>query len=243
MCSFMQPSRKFLIRHNNINRMIRMEEITFKTQDGVTIAGNYFKSHKMHSPVFLLLHMMPSTKESWNSFASLLNKNGFAVLAIDLRGHGKSTDMNGLILDYKEFKDPDHRESMKDIAAAKEFLQTDESVDIKRMGIAGASIGANLGLWQASIDKDVRLLILLSAGLNYRGIMAKDLAPGYCGTVYLLASEGDTNAAQSSLELVNAFPGDKELEIIPGNSHGTNMFLSEPHLMDKLLDWSIRIMK
>ena len=215
-----------------------VEKITFKTEDGVEITGNYFKPGKEHSPVFLLLHMMPSTKESWNLFASLLQEKGFAVLAIDLRGHGGSTDKNGTKLDYKEFKDAQHRESMKDIAAAKDFLASKKEIDISRMAIAGASIGANLALWQASIDKDVRLLVLLSAGLNYRGIQTAQLAPGFQGPVYILASEGDTtNAAQNSRKLFEIFPGDKKLEIIQGDSHGTNMFLSEPGLMDKLLDW------
>jgi dienelactone hydrolase len=223
--------------------MMQMEEITFKTEDGVEIAGNYFKPKKEHSPVFLLLHMMPSIKESWNSFASLLQDNGFAVLAIDLRGHGKSIDKNGMRLDYKEFKDPQHRESMKDIATAKEFLAGKKNVDISRLAIAGASIGANLALWQASLDKDVRLLILLSAGLNYRGIQADQLAPAFSGHVYMLASEGDTNAANSSRQLLNYFPGDKKLEIINGNSHGTDMFLPESGLMDKLLAWAILKMK
>lgn len=220
-----------------------MEEITFMTADGVKIAGNYFRPEKEHSPVFLLLHMMPSTKESWNSFASLLNKNGFAVLAIDLRGHGKSIEKNGTRLDYKEFEDSDHRESMKDIAAAKEFLAKQKNIDIKRMAMAGASIGANLSLWQASMDKDIKLLILLSAGLNYRGIIAERLAPAYSGPVYLLASEGDANAARSSRELITVFHGDKILEIIKGDSHGTNMFLTEPLLMEKLLNWSIQKLK
>ena len=220
-----------------------MEEITFKTEDGVEIAGNYFKPKKEHSPVFLLLHKMPSTKESWNSFASLLQDNGFAVLAIDLRGHGKSINKNGMRLDYKEFKDSQHRESMKDIAAAKEFLAGKKNVDMSRMAIAGASIGANLALWQASLDKDVRLLILLSAGLNYRGIQADQLAPAYSGHVYMLASEGDTNAANSSRQLLDYFPGDKKLEIINGNSHGTDMFLSESGIMDKLVAWAILKMK
>lgn len=217
-----------------------MEEITFKTEDGVEISANYFKPKKEHSPVFLLLHMMPSTKESWNSFATLLQENGFAVLAIDLRGHGKSIDKNGSQLDYKEFKDPEHRESMKDIAAAKEYLSGMKNIDLSRMAIVGASIGANLALWQASIDKDVKLLILLSAGLNYRGIEAANLAPEYSGPVYLLACEGDTNAANSSRDLLNIFPGDKKLEICKGNSHGTNMFLSESGLLDKILAWSIQ---
>jgi dienelactone hydrolase len=220
-----------------------MEEITFKTEDGVEISGNYFEPGKEHSPGFLLLHMMPSTKESWNSFAALLQENGFAVLAIDLRGHGKSIDKNGSKLDYKEFKDPEHRESMKDIAAAKEFLSGMKNVDISRMAIAGASIGANLALWQASNDKDIKILILLSAGLNYRGIEAAKLAPKYSGPVYILACEGDTNAAKSSRELLNVFPGDMKLELFKGNSHGTNMLLSESGLMDKLLAWSIKKIK
>jgi dienelactone hydrolase len=133
-------------------------------------------------------------------------------------------------------------ESILDIAAAKEFLRGQANVDISRMAIAGASIGANLALCQESIDKDVLLLILLSAGLNYRGIQAVHLAPGYSGPVYILASVGDTNAAQSSRELFEVFQGDKELEIIRGNSHGTNMFISEPGLIDKLLGWAINKM-
>ncbi|CAG1004798.1 hypothetical protein METP2_03592 [Methanosarcinales archaeon] len=215
-----------------------MEEITFITEDRVKISGNYFKSKKEHAPVFLLLHMMPATKESWNEFAAHLQNKGFAALAIDLRGHGRSTDKNGTRLDYKEFKDSEHRESMKDIAAAKEFLKG-KGVDISGMAIAGASIGANLALWQASIDKDVSLLILLSPGLNYRGIQAAQLAPHYSGPVYILTSEMDaTNAAQSSRELFKIFPGDKELNIRQGNSHGTNMFIQEPDLIDKLLEWT-----
>ncbi|MFZ3382457.1 MAG: alpha/beta fold hydrolase [Candidatus Methanoperedens sp.] len=216
---------------------MKMEEITFVTEDGVKISGNYSKPKKEHAPVFLLLHMMPSTKESWNEFAARLREKGFAALAIDLRGHGSSIDKNGSKLDYKEFKDEDHRESMKDIAAAKEFLKG-KGADISRMAIAGASIGANLALWQASIDKDVLLLILLSPGLNYRGIQAAQLAPRYSGPVYIMASVGDTNAAQSSRELFGIFPGDKELEVIEGNSHGTNMFISEPEQIDKILGWA-----
>lgn len=214
-----------------------MEEITFITDDGVEIAGNYFEPQKEHSQVFLLLHMMQATKESWNSFASLLVKKGFAALAIDLRGHGNSRYRGGQKLDYKEFNDAEHRESIKDIAAAKGFLAGEKNVDISLMAIAGASIGANLALWQASMDKDVKLLVLLSPGLNYRGIQAAELAPKYFGHVCILASEGDTYAAESSRQLLKAFHGDKKLEIINGNSHGTNMFQSEPGLMDKLIVW------
>lgn len=214
-----------------------MEKISFKTKDGVTIVGNYFKSQKKQSPVFLLLHMMPATKESWNEFASLIQENGYAALAIDLRGHGESTDMKGDKLDYREFKDEEHRGSMNDISASKEFLAAQEEIDISRMAIAGASIGANLALWQASIDKDVRLIMLLSPGLNYRGIHADELAKRFKAPVHIIASEGDSYAADSSRKLSGIFPGDVKFDVLKGNSHGTNMLNSE--IMNRLLAWAI----
>lgn len=218
-----------------------MEKITFRTKDGVLIAGNYFKPQKEHSPVFLLLHMMPAAKESWNTFALSLSERGFACLAIDLRGHGESIDKNGKIINYKEFKDAEHRDSMNDIESAKEFLAWQKDVDISRFAIAGASIGANLALWQASMDRDVRLLLLLSAGLNYRGINAPDFAPKYPGPVYILASEGDTYAAMSSRQLYDIFPGDKRLNIINGKLHGTAMFDAMPELIEEMLEWIVQI--
>jgi acetyl esterase/lipase len=116
-------------------------------------------------------------------------------------------------------------------------------VDISRFAIAGASIGANLALWQASLDKDVRLLVLLSAGLNYRGINAPELAPKYPGPVYILASEDDTYAAASSRQLYDIFPGDKRLNIINGTLHGTNMFEAYPELINEMLEWITARMK
>jgi dienelactone hydrolase len=217
--------------------MIILEKISFKTKDGVTIVGNYFKPQRKSSPVFLLLHMMPATKESWNEFASLIQENGYAALAIDLRGHGESTDMNGNKLDYREFRDEEHRCSMNDISASKEFLASQKEGDFSRIAIAGASIGANLALWQASIDKDVRLLMLLSPGLNYRGVQADELAKMFKGPVHIMASEGDSYAADSSRKLSGIFPGDIKFEILKGNLHGTNMLNSET--MNSLLALAI----
>lgn len=214
-----------------------MEKITFRTKDGVTIVGNYFKSQGEHALTFLLLHMMPSTKESWNDFAALLQKGGFDVLAIDLRGHGESINKNGTRINYKEFRDEEHRESIQDIAAAKEFLR-ERGVDTSRLGIAGASIGANLALQWASMDKDVKLLILLSAGVDYRGIKTPELAGKYKNPVYILASEKDSrNAAQSSRILFGLFHCDKKLNIIQGDSHGTDMFSLQPDLMEEIMEW------
>ncbi len=214
-----------------------MEKITFRTKDGVTIVGNYFKSQEEHAPAFLLLHMMPSTRESWNEFAALLQKGGFDVLAIDLRGHGESIDKNGTRINYKDFRDEEHRESIHDVAAAKEFLRQ-KGADTSRLGMAGASIGANLALQWASMDEDVKLLVLLSAGVDYRGIKTPELAGKYENPVYILASEKDTrNAAQSSRILFGMFHCDKKLNIIQGDSHGTDMFSFQPDLMDEIMEW------
>ncbi len=67
-----------------------------------------------------------------------------------------------------------------------------------------------------------------------------ELAPKYPGHVYILASEGDTYAAQSSRQLYDIFPGDKRLNIINGKLHGTNMFDAMPELIDELLNGSFK---
>jgi acetyl esterase/lipase len=139
-------------------------------------------------------------------------------------------------LDYKEFRDEEHRKSMNDIASAREFLAGQNDIDMSKIAIAGASIGANLALWQASIDKDVRLIMLISPGLNYRGILADELADRFKGYVYILASEGDTKSADGSRKLAGIFPGETKLEILKGDLHGTNMFNLET--MNDLLEWA-----
>ena len=65
--------------------------IRLTTADGIGIIGTYYPAQTDIAPAVLLLHGLGQTRTDWTAFARLLQQNGIAALAIDLRGHGEST--------------------------------------------------------------------------------------------------------------------------------------------------------
>ena len=60
-----------------------------KTSDSINLCYEW-RSVKNPKGYLVLLHMMPATKESWDTFAKKMQREGYASVAIDLRGHGES---------------------------------------------------------------------------------------------------------------------------------------------------------
>src|SRR3989344_5964043 len=97
------------------------EKVSFLTEDGVTVVGDYYEGGG--EKAVLLLHMMPSTRASWVSFANQLVADGFSALAIDLRGHGESIVGSLGALDYNNFSDAEHRARIHDVETAVKLLE------------------------------------------------------------------------------------------------------------------------
>lgn len=218
---------------------IMANKISFLTLDGVKIVGNWFPA-KNGAPVVLLLHMMPATKESWNDFAAKLNAAGFSALAIDLRGHGESTEQSGQSLNYAKFTDAEHQASSHDVDAALDWLK---SQDVKKIYLGGASIGANLVIDAMARRAEIKKGFALSAGIDYHGV--KTVAPAgklqVGQDLYLVAAKDDTRsggpAEQMAQEIYKAASSKKEIKIYDAGGHGTDLFTTHPELMDELINW------
>ena len=65
-----------------------MENISLVTKDNVTLAADFWKNDSVRAVV--LVHQFNSSKKAYATLAARLNTNDFGVLALDLRGHGKS---------------------------------------------------------------------------------------------------------------------------------------------------------
>ena len=214
-----------------------MKSIELKTEDGVKIAADFYPAKEKSAPAVVLLHMMPSTKESWKNFAKKLNKNGFQCLAIDLRGHGESEKgPEG----FREFSDEEHQKSIYDVRAAVDFFIS-KGLGLEKIALAGASIGANLSLWFQAENPEIKASILLSPGLSYRGIdtepFAKKINPDQ--SVYLAAGgENDEYSTETVRKLFNLLKSEnKQLKVFPSAGHGTSIFLEYPEFMDELAQW------
>lgn len=217
-----------------------MEKISFITSDNIKIVGDYYLTEGKQAVI--LLHMMPSTKESWRALAQKLNQNNISALAIDLRGHGES---QGGPESYKNFSDAKHQASINDLEAALEFLES-KGFKEEDINLAGASIGANLALWFLVKQPLIKKTVLLSAGYDYRGLLTKPLVRQlHKGqAVYFVGSQDDNRSSgescgQMAQGLFNLVPPGvkKDLKIFEGSEHGTDIFTAYPEFVEEIADW------
>jgi alpha-beta hydrolase superfamily lysophospholipase len=216
------------------NEMIK--EVNFKTRDGFTIYGTYYKPNVTNAKSLILLHMLRTDRSYWRSFAYKLMNKGYAVIAIDLRGHGQSLNKDGTSTSWQSFTDQDFNYMILDIAAAKQFLSKQAGIDKNKIGVIGASIGANAALNYAANDTDIDVLVLLSPGLDYHGVKTENAMKKYDRPVLIVVSSEDESSMSSSQVLYDAAQGEKDLKVYNNAGHGTNMF-TDTDLDQVILDW------
>lgn len=204
------------------------ERVGFRAADGVTLSGTIYVPDRHPAPAVVLVHMLHRSGGDWTPLAEPLRAAGFVVLAIDLRGHGASggaVDEGNLSV------------LVKDVAAGAAWLKSHPDVDPQRLGMVGASLGANLVVLAAAADSSVRSVALLSAGLDYRGVRTEAAFKKIAERPTLLvAGTNDPYAVRSARELATAGPNARSLLLTDGG-HGTMMFFRSSELIGQLVDW------
>lgn len=198
---------------------------TATTIDGQTIAYQMYAG-KIGSPAVILLHMLKRTRTDWDSIAKWLQREGYTVIALDSRGHGQSTG------NWEKFTEADFNKMKLDIMAVKSVLEN-QGADVKKLTLIGASIGANTAFNYAATDPDVRTVVLLSPGLDYRGVNIVDTR--LTKPFLVVASLDDQFSAQTA-ENIAANNPTAEVLMYEDAGHGTNMFIRKD-LAPKILDW------
>lgn len=177
------------------------------------------RSGAAKAPGVILLHMLGRSKEDWRGFGDLLERSGYAAIAMDLRGGGNAGE----------------RKLVGDARAAFEFLARQPEVDAARIGVVGASIGANGALLFALEEPRVRCAALLSPGLDYRGVSTVPGISKMTRPVLLVASDDDEYSAESVRRLERLAPGPKAMKMYSHAGHGTQIFSADVGLDKELL--------
>jgi alpha-beta hydrolase superfamily lysophospholipase len=223
-------------------------EIRVTTADDVGIVGTYYNVPARRAPAVVLVHGWQQTRSEWAPLVALLQKAGIAALAIDLRGHGDSTReltaAGPALVDPKEFTTRDLQKMQLDVSAAVDWLEANPDIDKSRIAVVGSSVGANIALRYAVANEDLAALVLLSPGINYRGIRTDDamrkLRPL---PLRLIVSRNDPFAIESAKLLIDIrkesvkLVDEKELIVCTGNLHGTEMLRGVNGLPELIADW------
>ncbi|OGR86092.1 MAG: hypothetical protein A3A86_00830 [Elusimicrobia bacterium RIFCSPLOWO2_01_FULL_60_11] len=192
------------------------ETVQFKTDDGITLEGEYLPA-KAGKPTLVLLHGYLSNRPEWEQFAEYANSKGIGVFYYDLRGHGNS---QGLTSDMDRM--------VADLDKAVETLKLKFDVPQPRIAVGGASIGANIALKHFSHNLSAPFVILLSPGLNFQGFTTPDLIPS-CGSrpVLMAASTGDRYAFSSVNTLEKIARKGQNVTVLrqaSSGAHGVQLF-------------------
>ena len=177
---------------------------TLITKDGQEIKITYFKSNAgQEAPVVILLHGKGGNRLIWKTFAENLQKVDFAVITVDLRGHGESSGGSGGSSGKKSDNELTAKEYIGmvagDLEAVKKFIHDEhqnKQLNMNKLGIVAADITTPVAIAFAELDwekkpfddaptlalstprgQDVQALALLSPQSNVPGLgTAKSLA-------------------------------------------------------------------
>lgn len=176
----------------------------------------------------VLLHQMNRTRADWAALTAVLVKEGVDVLSFDLRGHGESTLADGSKKAWKDFSNEEFLGMVADATNAVKALRARPGLAGKPVVIMGASIGANAALRCASADESIAGVVLLSPGLDYKGVTTEDaMGPYGARPILLVASKDDAKSNEAVEKLASLAKGAKQLVVYSKAGHGTGMFGQE----------------
>ena len=205
------------------------EERTFEGANGLPLRATLTRpDDDQPHPGVILLHMLNSRRGVWADLgvSEALASDGFTVLALDMRGHGET----GGAMDWTLAEE--------DLQRVWEAFAALPAVDAARTAVVGASIGANMALVTGANEPQVATAVLLSPGLDYRGVMTDDrIADWGTRPLLIVASNEDSYAADSAVALADLAGDTAVLELYDGAGHGTHMFSAEPDLLWVLRGW------
>ena len=201
--------------------------VTFRAADGRMLTGLFVTADDRPASAVILLPMLGRSRDDWQGVAQRLADANINALALDLPALSLPNDLEELLAWHE------------DIGAAVSFLAA-RPADVRpgNVGLAGASLGANLAVVAAAADPRVRSIALVSPSLDYRGVRIDTLLRHYgARPALLMASLHDPYAARSVRELAQDAPGPREVRWSSVPAHGTVLLSRDPDLVRSLVEW------
>ena len=163
--------------------------VSLKTQEGWSLAALY-QPAKADNKTVLLLHDIGQNKERFQPFYTKLEEKGIGYLALDLRGHGQSTNLGRYTSFAKEGVDNGYNKMTRDVDSAMEFLKGKGILEENILWV-GAGMGANVAAKAASLWPSVGGIALLTPVANFRDVLPIAALRVYKGNVFIAAASDD----------------------------------------------------
>ena len=123
---------------------LQYEDVSFVTEDNLTLSGWYIPSH--NGAIVIITHGYGGNRGDCLEQAAVLVNNGYGVLLFDLLAHGKS-EGNTLTLDGR------------DVRAAVKYLEGHRDSQSQAIGVWGFSLGGMVGIQATAQTATIRGIV------------------------------------------------------------------------------------
>lgn len=219
--------------------VVEPDTVTLVASDGMKIAGYWFDCLDDTAPAVLLLHNRGADHFGFQSLWPSLQRMGYHVLAVDLRGHGASRafapEKHGLVVR----QDPGvYHEMLLDCHAALQFLEHDKKVPANRIVIIGGEMGCALGFALMGEDPKLGAMVAIGPGRVEFGFQTLQLIEKYGSRPLLVVTTKDA-LDRGPQAIVDALRGKApvQLEVWPGAQVRGTQMLGRGEVERVVLDW------
>ena len=136
----------------------------FQTYDLVKLRASFELPQGVPAPIpaVLFLHGYGEDRKVWQDFQKQFLQQGWAVMALDLRGHGESLIKNQRPLQASPEWRNNPREFPLDVAPALDWLKKQPRLNSSKIVIVGYDVGANLALLASGKLREVRTVVAVN---------------------------------------------------------------------------------
>lgn len=219
------------------------EKVEVTAEDQVKLAGTFYapKATKSAAPGVLLVPDAGSSCAELIDVAEKLQKQGFAVLALDLRGQGANAqaDHEWSTLD-EEARKTLWAASLGDLKAGIAWLRTRPNVQPSSLSLVGYRTGCTLVARYALRDESVRSIALIDPQPEQYGFnLMKDVEALGGLPTFVAVAKGEQSKAQrlsDSVERGTRSKNDDSVKIFVAKEE-TNATLSDKRVVPELVKW------
>jgi len=166
------------------------ETVSFKAADGLEITADFQKPDGSYNAIIVLFHMAGASRGEYRDIAPILNKLGYATLAVDQRSGGAFNGIKNETVG-RAGGGLGYAKAIPDLEAASKWARANSGARL--VGVLGSSYSSSLVLVMAGKDPQFADAVMSFSPGEYFGdrqFVSKAL-PGIGVPVFLSAARGE----------------------------------------------------
>jgi pimeloyl-ACP methyl ester carboxylesterase len=205
----------------------------FRTFDLVDLHASFEMPAGVPAPVpaVLLLHGYGEDRSVWKEFARQLLERGWAVMSLDMRGHGESSLKNGAPIQLSRESRVSPHDFPVDLDPALDWLKARPRINTQKIVVIGSDVGANLALIASGKFPEVRTVVAIRPNLTESLAMAgsaQDFHPR--SALIIVSDEAEGNRMKAMVQAPSRV-------LVKSIADGTRQSVADSQTAEAIFQW------